>query len=83
MDIFHSFTACSQFSFQIGCSFEEIVTIRATKGLEDCVDIAHVTYMVLVSRQSDSVFVFLRTPPSELTYDVPLNIIDILEKNFE
>ena len=70
-------------SFQIGCSVEENVTIRTTKGLEDCVEVAHKTYMINVSQQSDKMFVFLHTPPNEFTYSVPLYNMDIIEKKIE
>ena len=50
IDISHSFTACSQMSLQIGCSVEGSVTIRATKVLEDCGNVAQVTYRVCVSQ---------------------------------
>ena len=82
-DNFQSFTACIQISFQTGCYIEESVTIRATIGLEDCANVAHVTYMKIVSQQSDSILVFLHTLPSEFTYIVPLYNVDIIEKNIE
>ena len=67
-------------SFQIGCSVEKSVTIRAKKGLEDCVNVAHVTFLIILSQQFDSILVFLHTPPSEFPYDIPLYSIDIIEQ---
>ena len=49
IDIFHSFTACSYMLLQIECSVEEIVTIMAAKRLEDCINVVHVAYVVVVS----------------------------------
>ena len=59
-------------SFQAGCSVEESVTIRATKGLEEGNFVAHVTYMIFVSQKSDSDLVLLQIPSSQFTYNVPL-----------
>ena len=62
--MFHPFTSISQIPFQIGCSVEESVTIRATEGLEDSANIAHVISENIVSQQSDSYLVLLHIPPS-------------------
>ena len=83
IDIFHSFTACSQILFQIGCSIEESLILRATKGLENCVNDSRVTFMVIVSQQSDSIPMCLHTQSSEFTNYNPLYNIDITEKNIE
>ena len=80
IDIFYRFTACRQIWFQIGCSFEESITIRATKGLEDCANIVHVTYMIILSQQSDSILVLLHTPPSQFTKNIPSKISRTEEK---
>ena len=57
------------------------VTCKATEGLENCADVDHKTYMIIVSQQSDSNLVFLHSPPCEFTYIVPLYKIDITEEN--
>ena len=83
MEIFHSFPACSKISFQIGCSVEESVTIKAAKGLKDCVKVADVIYMIIKSQQYDSTLILLHTPPNKFNYIAPLYNIDIIEKIFE
>ena len=70
IDIFDSFTERRRMSFQIGCFAEEWVTIKARNCLKECVNVAHVKYMFIVSQQSDSILVFLHTPPNEFTYNV-------------
>ena len=65
-------------SLQIECCVEESVTIRAIKAFWDCINVAHAKYMIIVFQQSDSIVVFLHTPPSELTYNVPLYNINII-----
>ena len=67
--MFNTLTTGDQMSFQIGCSVEENVVIRASKRLEQCIDIAHVAYMIIVPQKSDDKPVFLHTPPSEFTYN--------------
>ena len=49
IDIFHSLTACSQMSLLIECSVEKKITIRVAKRLEDCINVVHVAYVVVVS----------------------------------
>ena len=36
-------------SLQIECSVEKSVTVRAAKRLEDCINVAYVAYVVVVS----------------------------------
>ena len=83
IDFSHSFTACRQMMFQFRCSVEKRVTIRASQGSEDCVNVAHVTYMFFVSQQSNRNLVFQHTPSSEFTYTVHLYNIDIIEKDIQ
>ena len=49
IDIFYSFAASGLTSLQIECSAVEIVTIRATKRLKDCINVARLTYIIIVS----------------------------------
>ena len=70
-------------SLRIGCYIEESVAIGATKGLEDFNNVAHVTYMIIVSQQSDSILVFPHTPPSELINNISVYNIKIIENNVE
>ena len=63
--------------------FKKSFSNRVTKGLEDCINVAHVAYMITVSQKSDRILVFLHTPSSKLTYNVPLYIINIIEENIE
>ena len=48
-------------SFQIGCSVEECVTISASKRLEDCINVAQVAFMVVVSQKPHIFPKFLHT----------------------
>ena len=73
IDIFKSFTACSQI----------LIPISVKKVIEGCVDVVEVTYMIIVSQQSDSFLLFLHNPLREFAYNVPLYKIDIKEKNCE
>ena len=70
-------------SLQIECSVEESVTIRATKRLEDCINVVHVAYVVVVSQQSHSVFVFLHISSGELSDKITIDNIDIIQHNVE
>ena len=73
------FTA-GQILFQIGCSVEKRVAIRAKKGLEHSTDVAHVAYMIIVPQQSDSIPVFLHIPPSEFTYNFSIHNVYSIKK---
>ena len=46
-------------SLQIEWSSDENVTIRLTKRLQDCINVAHIAYMIIVSQQSGGIFEFL------------------------
>ena len=70
-------------SLQIECSAEESVTIMATKRLKDCFNVAHKTYMIFVSQQSDSIVVFLHTPSSKFSDNVAIHNIDSIQHNVE
>ena len=70
-------------SFQIGFSVKKIDTIMAMKRLVECVNAAHVTYMITEYEETDRILVFLHTPPSKFTFNVFLYSIEILEKNIE
>ena len=80
MENCHAFTAYSQVSFKTVCPVRKCVTIKATKGLEDNVSVTHVTYMIFVSQQSDSILVFLHIL---FTYKYTLYNIEIIEKSIE
>ena len=67
-------------SLQIGCTVREKATIRPTIGLDDCINVVHVAYMMFVSQKSDSILVFLHILTEELTYIGPLHNNDIIEK---
>ena len=70
-------------SLQIEWFVEKSVTIRAAKILEDCIDVVHVAYVVVVSQQSHSIFVFLHTSSSNFYDNVPIYKIYIIRENFE
>ena len=63
--------------------FEESVTIRATEGLQECIDVAHVALMNIVSQQSDSFLVFLHTPPSKFTYVFSIHKVYFIKENVQ
>ena len=69
--------------FQIESSVEESVTIRTTKRLKDCISVAHITYMIFVPQQSDSIVLFLQTSPSKFSDNVTIHNIDIIQHNVE
>ena len=64
-------------------SNEESVTNRTTKRLKDCNNVVHLTYMIIVPQQSDSIVVFLQTSPSKFSDNVTIHNIDIIQHNFE
>ena len=70
-------------SLQMECSVEKSVTIRVAKRLEDCINVAHITYMINVPQQSDSIVVFLQTSPSKFSDIVTNHDIDIIRHNVE
>ena len=49
IDIFHSFTACSWISLQIEMFVGKSVTFKAAKRLEDCINVVHGAYVVVLS----------------------------------
>ena len=70
IDIFQSFAACTQMPFQIEYFIEKSALIRATKGCEDCVNVAHVTYKIfyLNSLTVSSCFCTLRRTSSSIMF---------------
>ena len=70
-------------SLQIENSVEESVTIRTTKSLKDCINVAHITYLIILPQQSDSIVVFLQTYRSRFFDNVALHNIDIIKHNVE
>ena len=70
-------------SLQIESSVEQIVTIRTTKSFEDCINVAHKTYMNNVPHQSDSIVVFMQTSPSKFSDNVTIHTIDIIQHSVE
>ena len=67
-------------SLQTECSVEESVTIRAVKRLEDCINVVHVAYMVVVFWQSLTIFVFLHTSSFKFSDNVPIHNIYIIQE---
>ena len=70
-------------SLQIECSDREKVTVRAAKRLQDCINVAHVVYVVVVSWQSHSIFVFLHASASKISDNVPIHNIYIKQQNVD
>ena len=68
---------------QIESSDEQNVTIRTKKSLKDWIDVAHITYMIIVPPQSDSIVVFLQTSSNKFSNNVTIHNIDIKQHNVE
>ena len=66
---------------QVECSVEKTVTIRAKKRLKDCNNVAHITYMIIVSQQSDSIVVFLHISSSNFSDIVSIYHIYVEKQN--
>ena len=49
INTFQSFIACCCISLKIECFFEKKVTIATTKRLKDCINVAHITCIIVVS----------------------------------
>ena len=70
-------------SLQIEGSLEDSVKIRAAKRLENCINVVHVAYVVVVSWQSHSIFVFLHTSSCKFSDIVPIHNIYIIQESVE
>ena len=68
-------------SLHIECSAEETVTIKTTKRLKDCINVAHITYMNNVSQQSGSIFALLHTSSSKFSDNVSIYNIYVVKQN--
>ena len=68
-------------SLQIECSVEKSNTIRAAKISKNCLNVAHVAYVVVVSQQSHRIFVFLYTSSNKITDNVPIHNYYIIEQS--
>ena len=62
---------------------EKSVTIRALKRLEDCINVVHVAYVVVLSLQSHSIFVILHTSSCKFSNNVFILNIDIMQLSVE
>ena len=51
--------------------------------MKDCINVAHITYVVIVSQQFDSVVVFLRTSSTEFSDNVSIYNIYVAKQNTE
>ena len=83
INVFNLLTTGDQISFQIGCSVEESVTIRASKGLDYCIDVAHVAYLTIVPQQPDSFPVVLDSPTSEFIFSFAIHNVYYMKGNFQ
>ena len=70
-------------SLQLECSAEKSVKIRKTKSLKDCSIVAHITYIIIVPQQSDSIVVFLHTSSSKFPDSVAIHNIEVKQHNVE
>ena len=62
---------------------EESVTIMTTKGLKDCINVAHIIYTIISSQQSYSFVVSLHTSSSKFSDDVSIYNIYVVRQNIE
>ena len=68
---------------QIEGPVETSVTIKAAKRLEDCINVVHIAYVVVVPQQSHSFFVFHYTLASKFSDNVVIHKIYIKQQNVE
>ena len=70
-------------SLQVESFVEESVRVRATKRLVGCINVAHITYMIIVFQQSDSIFIFVTTSSSKFSNNVSIYKISVAKQNIE
>ena len=70
-------------SLQVDCSVEKSVTIRTAKRLKAGINVAHITYMIIVSQQSDKIVVLLHTLSSKFSDNVSIYNIYVVKQKFE
>ena len=70
-------------SLQIESFVEESVTISTTIILKECINVAYITYMIIVPQQFDSIVIFLQTSLSKFSDNVTIHKIDIIQHNVE
>ena len=70
-------------SLQAECSVEKSVANRATKRLKDCINVAHITYMIIVPQQSDGIVAILHNSSSKFSGNVSSYDIYVLKQNIK
>ena len=80
-NIFNPLLTGGQMSFPIGCSPGQSVAIRASKGLDHCMDVAHVAYMIIAPQQSNIISAFLHTPLSDFTCNFSIHNVFFIKEN--
>ena len=70
-------------SLQIECSVEKSVTFRAVKRSEDCTFVVYVAYVIFVSQQLHSVFVWLHTSSSRFSDNITTHNVYIRQQIVE
>ena len=83
IDFFYSFTASGSVLLQVECSVEKCVKIGTTKCFKDCIDVAYIKYINIVSQWSDKIVLFLNTSSSNFFENVAIHNIDIIQQNAE
>ena len=51
--------------------------------MEDCINVAHITYMIILSQQPDSFVVILHTSSSKFSDNVSIYNIYVAKQNIE
>ena len=62
---------------------EKTITIKATKRLVDCIEVAHVAFVVVVPEYLQSFIVFFLTLRSKLSHNVPFRNIYIIQEKLD
>ena len=83
MNVFNPLTTGCQKLIKILCPVEETVTSKAMKGLEHCIDVAHVAYNTIIPQQCGSIPVFLHTPSKEFTFNFSIHIVYFIMEKFQ
>ena len=67
-----SITEWNWMSVKLGCPIRETVTFMTTKSLEDSIEVAQIVYMAVVTRKSQSFFIFVQISSSKFSDKVSI-----------
>ena len=82
IDLFCSFFACSQNSLELNVLLKK-VTSGAAKILEEFIKVFYEAYLIVVSQQSHSLFVFQHTSCGKFSDNFSIPNIYIIQQNDE